>query len=273
MKRTILILLIVAAAALMISCEDGKKTKKFWVNFNMCGGNGSIENQEVADGGKAAMPSEKPLKSNGVFVYWSKDKKSPFDFESPVTEDTTLYAVYKTIFNIGETGPAGGIIFYDAGAEKTSKYKDLEGKEISYTWRYLEMAKDDAGCCNWGNNKNHLGVGENIERRDGIGDGRYTTTKLARWVIQSGIFYNFDASMACYNSGKGTIFNDWFLPSVKELREMYNRKQPEYNLRNDSYWSSSSADEKYASVLDFSSGKSHDKNRNEEHYVRAVRAF
>ena len=51
--------------------------------------------EEVLDSFTATGPSTNPEKEGYTFKYFSKDKKVAFDYNSEITEDTTLYAVYE----------------------------------------------------------------------------------------------------------------------------------------------------------------------------------
>ena len=65
--------------------------EKYIVTFDTKGGN-SIESQEVTEGENAIRP-EDPTKENFIFADWYKeDLETVFDFNKPITEDTTLYA-------------------------------------------------------------------------------------------------------------------------------------------------------------------------------------
>ena len=45
-------------------------------------------------------------------------------------------------YKIGDVGPGGGVVFYDAGKTVTSSYLDSSGSEVKYTWRYLEVSPE-----------------------------------------------------------------------------------------------------------------------------------
>jgi hypothetical protein len=70
-------------------------------------------------------------------------------------------------------------------------------------------------------------------------------------------------------------YADWFLPSIDELNQMYKnlRVKGFGGFRNDSYWSSSQFDNKYAWIQYFVNGTQGGNYRNRRPYVRAVRAF
>ncbi len=46
-------------------------------------------------------------------------------------------------YKVGDTGPAGGVIFYVADEEQTSTYVDKKGQTVTYKWKYLEAAPSD----------------------------------------------------------------------------------------------------------------------------------
>jgi hypothetical protein len=115
--------------------------------------------------------------------------------------------VVKEVYTIGETGPAGGIIFYDKGNN-------------SGGWRFLEAAPSDAGKGEWGQ--------EVSGTKSDIGSGKQNT-QLMRGM----------ASTLCLQYELGG-YRDWFLPSKEELDLMF------VNLKikglgrfsGDYYWSS-----------------------------------
>lgn len=67
-------------------------TDVWTVTFNVDGGS-SVTAQLVIDGGKATEP-EDPTKSEKTFDGWytSAAKTTEFDFDDPITENTTIYA-------------------------------------------------------------------------------------------------------------------------------------------------------------------------------------
>ena len=159
-------------------------------------------------------------------------------------------------YSIGDTGPAGGIIFYDKGY-----YSD--------GWRYLEAAPNDLpnksgnivfGYCRKSDNGINLGSGTSQE----IGFGKINTKMLVD-----------DMGDEAYSEGSGSAktnsyiaklcdsysyggYSDWFLPSYDELNLMYvNLKESGLGaFANEYYWSSSEYwnDNSYILIQDFSNG-------------------
>lgn len=67
----------------------------YTVTFNMDGGS-SVPDQPVAEGSKAAKPTD-PIKEDSIFDGWygDSDFSAAFDFNAPVTADAAIYAKWK----------------------------------------------------------------------------------------------------------------------------------------------------------------------------------
>ena len=72
------------------------KSDGYTVTYNVNGGS-SIDAQIVNDGEKATRPATDPTKNGYTFVDWYKDSELTivFNFNTPITEDTTIYAKWK----------------------------------------------------------------------------------------------------------------------------------------------------------------------------------
>ncbi len=208
------------------------------VKFDTNGGEGKILIQEVRAGEKAVCPENKPTRECFSFDCWMKGD-TRFDFNKDViTDDTTLTAKWKyNEYKIGQKGPAGGIICYDNKEEKTSYYIPLEGgKEVPYTWRYLERSEKPLEADSFSDEDDRHNTHYDI------GCGRGNTYELLR---AKG---NFPAARKCYEYGKGTKYDDWFLPSIYELRAIWKNKTEDKSLSDGEYWSSSVEDDYPLSV-------------------------
>ncbi len=181
----------------------------------------------------------------------------------------TVKASSQVTFQIGDTGPAGGLIFYI-------------DEDNDFDWTYLEAAP--AG---WDGAEDPQFVwgGYGIEvsiTEEGIGKGK-NNTEIIVTTIGEGSY----AAKACDDytvTVDGITFTDWYLPSEEELSEMYN------NLHQDemvggfgpySYWSSSQDSfdsENNAMRISFSSDPSDGGNigissKNTTLRVRPIRSF
>lgn len=153
-------------------------------------------------------------------------------------------------FEIGDIGPAGGIVFYDKGA-----YSD--------GWRFLEAAPADIGEYEWGK----YGV---IGTSKEIGAGKTNTEKIVKKFGQGEY-----AAKAC-SDYEFNGYDDWFLPSEEELNLLHENlyKKDICNLKESSYWSSSVYSNGYDVWLqDFIDGNQYNDFPYYSYYVRPIRAF
>ncbi|WMM25817.1 Ig-like domain-containing protein [Tissierella sp. MB52-C2] len=78
---------------------SAEEKAKYTVNFNTNGGN-SISSQEVEEGNRAIRPSS-TTKNGYRFIDWYKNSNliQVFDFNTPITENITLYAKWEEVTN------------------------------------------------------------------------------------------------------------------------------------------------------------------------------
>ncbi|HBD93014.1 MAG TPA: hypothetical protein DC057_02450, partial [Spirochaetia bacterium] len=181
-----------------------------------------------------------------------------------LTEDIILYVKWG-VFNLRDTGPAGGLIFYDKGV-----YSD--------GWRYLESwTEDEAGCYFNSNVIIDLTVVTSTANGTGYAN-TYNAMEGAEYV----------AAEVVRNATHGGK-NDWFMPSLDELNQMCwvlhskgwpNVNNPAYGtnqvggFRDTFYWSSSIEDKATVWYISFSDGdQRYTDCRGLYLPVRAVRAF
>lgn len=101
-----------------------------------------------------------------------------------------------------------------------------------------------------------------------IGSGQANSAAILKGCITAGI-----AACICHNLALNG-YNDWFLPSKDELNQMYLNKNLIGGFAQHSYWSSSLGNAKYDAWCQyFVDGLQHLVSKDEEGYVRAIRAF
>ena len=166
---------------------------------------------------------------------------------------------------VGDTGPGGGIVFYDAGSTQS--------------WgRYLEAA-----CVGWQNDCDGTTVDPLVEwgcngtlisgaGGQAIGTGEQNTADIVTGCPTPGIAAHLANDL--FLGGQ----NDWFLPSKDELNEMFtNLHSPVTPLggfsTEDFYLSSSEDDDASAWAQLFDDGVQDNRNKVTTYYVRPVRAF
>ncbi len=158
----------------------------------------------------------------------------------------------------------GGIVFYLNG---TSKHGLIVSKEN------IDKEKVD-----WDNQSNKDINKTKIE----MGSGAANTNAIINVYNDA----NYAANICKKYNAEGR--NDWYLPSLDELKLIYENVGPGSKLKNignfnndmmASYWSSSESPNqsgfggKYAWVIFFNDGTAQETTKNNASYVRAIRAF
>ena len=161
---------------------------------------------------------------------------------------TQVDGLMPTLYAIGDTGPAGGIVFYitDAGAHG------------------LEAAPNDQGVGDWGC------YGLTIVGADGtgIGTGAQNTTDILAGCRQPRIAAQLAMEYSWPNGQ-----TDGYLPSKDELVLLYQQRSVVGGFANDYYWSSSEFNGVGAWLQYFANGNQFNTSKTSTFRVRAVRAF
>ena len=160
-------------------------------------------------------------------------------------------------YRIGDTGPAGGIVFYDKGF-------------VSDGWRYLEAAPSGMEFkARWGAHERRVAGTET-----GIGSGKQNTRLIVEHLNSAGESGHAAQLVAGLNFGG---FTDWFLPGRDELNLMYANLSQKGLGGFDTdgwYWSSSQYDNLNAWLQYFGNGRQYSFfGKTNTNSVRAIRAF
>lgn len=172
----------------------------------------------------------------------------------------TVYAKWSPLYNLRDTGPKGGIIFYDKPAYD---YRND-------SWRYLEVSGMEMGPMKWIDDYTLMDAvgGTSIE----IGTGKENTDLILQKAFEAS--NQNSAANACDD----IEYNDsgiWHLPSLKELDLLYKNLHMN-NLGSFSdadYWSSSESSVEMAWSLNFTTGVQIQDNKNLTYLVRPIRRF
>jgi len=170
--------------------------------------------------------------------------------QQPVRNQGNVTGVYK----IGDTGPAGGIIFYDKGA-------------FSNGWRYMEAAPVEIEFqAKWGTN------GKGVSTQDVVGSGKRNTQLIVEALKQA----NETGMAAQYCSAIDFDgYKDWFIPSKDELDLIY--KNLKLNniggFGSGRYFSSSQRGRVSVWTQNFTGGRQDDFSKNDTYAVRVIRSF
>ena len=242
MKKTLTVLMMVLLAAMLfISCDNKTKEVAYKVTFESNGGS-AVATEEVKAGEKAVKP-ENPTREGYTFDKWTTDKDGKYEyaFNTVLEGDITLYAQWsKTSYTVGDTGPAGGIIVY------------VNPNAATDGWTYLEAAPTDAVVGEettfmFGYYYNGSTPGDSPDTfvtEDGIGKGNSNTAKLLetadkRYTGSSSGSVKVDnfAPKVASEYSTGSVTSGWFLPSIAELKLMWAMKT-ELGMNAETYLSS-----------------------------------
>jgi len=184
-------------------------------------------------------------------------------------------------YALGDTGPAGGIIFYVADGEESRPLGfTVQGYSggpahlnfSTYIAYYLEAAPENISEKQaWENvYTNDLIPGFIMENPRVIGKGRLSTSIIiARGIDQE---YTTPAASSCFALETGDK-NDWFLPSSDELNAL-KQIRGQYGIPNTGlFWSSSQNTATSAVLHEFDDGGASGRGKWFGFDVRAVRAF
>jgi uncharacterized repeat protein (TIGR02543 family) len=274
------------------------------ITYNTNGGS-AIPNQYVAKGSTAVEPLS-PAKTGYEckFLGWFSDKgfTSPFEFTEPLQSNVSLFAKWAP-YELGETGPGGGKIFYRTADGFTVKiplglvkysiepfsYRlDIEGKDPLPTAYdavthkiitiavqesrafYLEAAPTDLDTTyRWVEDVELAGTTVFSIMNKTLGMGRVNTAFMLDYLSSA------PAAKACntyVHNGK----SGWFLPSGEELNLLIKNRINVGNLKNDYYWASNgyrTVDPSISIILvdEFQMFEHH--AASSKFYVRPIRAF
>ncbi|WP_320129230.1 FN3 associated domain-containing protein [uncultured Sphaerochaeta sp.] len=180
--------------------------------------------------------------------------------KSGMVNSATAEGTYtkKSVYIVGETGPAGGKIFY------------INPNAATQGWTYLEAAPADESPVYWG------GVGTATNAiATAIGTGKANTAAIVTVVDNLGET-NYAAKLCAVKTvtNSGVIYEDWFLPSFEELNLMYTNLAVKRlgGFGSYYYWSSSES-VAYATAVDFERGGTSYLAKTSNCGVRAIRSF
>jgi hypothetical protein len=200
-------------------------------------------------------------------VYGANSERSPAKPTPVASAQTPAAPTYK----IGDTGPAGGLIFYDKG-------NNIGG------WRYLEAAPADLGPNKFITEdpgslpKNLFDLWEKTDgdKGRGVGKGKYNTEFLMGIAQARG---GFNWAIRLCDEYELNGYNDWFMPSRDELNFMYGNLHMKGlgNFRLEPYWSSTGWQDTWGSYsawyINFENGTPDYKGASQPRRFRPIRQF
>jgi len=127
---------------------------------------------------------------------------------------------YGNGYEIGATGPGGGIVIYDKGTDRDGG------------WRYLEAANENLGSgIGWASTDTFVPGATGTA----IGTGRANTLAIIAAFPDDTELNNASIAAAAYRGGEK---DDWFMPSRYELNELYKLRSI-FDITTGNYFTSS----------------------------------
>ena len=231
MRYTQIVLVLIC---LMTACTgvEPPSPNTYLVTFY---GGGAIKSQIIPEGRKATRPANPERTGYAcIFVDWYiDDAEESYDFKQPVNSDIKLYAKWRP-YELGETGPAGGIIFYRS-----------EGLISDVEYHYLEAAPNSTELPEAWASSGHETADITGANHTKLGSGKTNTAAILAIDAAAPAAQKCDTWIA-------NGFSDWFLPSREELHELFLQKDL-FNppLENVTYYSSSQESSSKAWTEDF----------------------
>jgi hypothetical protein len=160
--------------------------------------------------------------SQVAFLLSGSQNAPPISSVSPGSSGAAAAVQTNKVYKIGDTGPAGGLIFYDKGDD-------------SGGWRYLEAAPASTEGKNlqWS-----VSAFDTSAKGVEVGTGKQNTRNIMDASVQVAV--NAPAARLCDRLEYGG-YDDWYLPSKNELGLMYMNLKIDGigGFGNEWYWSSS----------------------------------
>ena len=244
--------------------DNGTAPETYTVNYDANNAtSGTAPSDQTKDHGVdlALSTNSGNLERTGdSFVGWNTAADgSGIDYAEGATytddADVTLYAKWTPNYEVGDTGPAAGIVFYDKG-------------EYTDDWRYLEAAPESTEwVAEWGDYGTLIGGDAQLTD---IGDGQAATDAVVAHMQDKSI--TGTAAQLCAGLSHSE-YSDWFLPSRDELNQMYLQRGAIGGFASAYYWSSSEVNVEGARGQHFDHGGLPDFYKYLEYRVRGARAF
>jgi hypothetical protein len=157
------------------------------------------------------------------------------------------------LYNIGDTGPGGGKIFYDAGSTLSwGRYMEAAVSTTSPTW--VDAGRTAGPLSSFGSSSTAIGTG-------------LANTNLM--VAQDATANRAHTICRSFTGGGKT---DWFLPSKDELNQLYIRRATIGDLVSTYYWSSSEhVNPQQLLIQYFVNGSQFENYKNNTAHARAIR--
>jgi hypothetical protein len=227
--------------------KDGYRINYFFIN---------TKKKQIFQSDGTTMKNTGPDISNTI----RKSVVAFFD-TVPITATDFADAYESARYSVGDTGPAGGIIFFVKG-------------NFSDGWRYLEAAPSDMNVpLPWGFLEDGGYWPDAPGTEPGLGNGKHNTELLDNAGAETKV--GWTAAQVCITL-EHNGFNDWYLPSRDELNLLFHvlAKNSIGAFSDAAYWTSTQSARGSAWYQTFNNGRLYPNGLiTDALYVRPIRSF
>ncbi len=162
----------------------------------------------------------------------------------------------RTVYAIGDTGPAGGIVYHVTDGGRHGLEASHEDQSTGDTW----------GCTS-------TNLANIVDLPNAATLDPNTGAHNTQAILDAGCAVGRAANVASSYMGPNGKTTGWFLPNKEELNLLYRQQAVVGGFASDNYWSSSEFVINGAWVQNFGIGVQYGDFKNITLRVRAVRAF
>jgi len=162
----------------------------------------------------------------------------------------------RTVYEVGKTGPAGGIVFYlsDGGRHGLEAAPYDHGSSVGW------------GCADT--------LVPNIDSiPDAVTPDSNSGAHNTQEIVDAGCGASAAAVLANAYAGPNGITSGWYLPSKEELNLLFQQKDAVGSFTVEFYWSSTQSTSTNAWVQSFNTGTQGSTSKSITYKMRAIRAF
>lgn len=109
----------------LVENPDTPEVTKYTITFDLDGGEGDFANYEVDENATISKPTSNPTKAGYVFKGWVDSNGNGFNFDTPITSNTTIKAKYNQLFTV--TFVDGEEVLQTETIENGNKVNVVEG--------------------------------------------------------------------------------------------------------------------------------------------------
>lgn len=267
----LIVIIIIGILAVITIVSYSNITAKAAASVVQSDINNAIKQLEIVNASMGEYPSQASANivtsSDVEYVYIRNVVANKYCLQMSSSRLNTVYhrrsdgglEAGKCNYLIGDSGPAGGLIFYIDSSKSPVTYYEVAPSG----WSGGSSDPVKAWCASDGGTANSTNIGTLLN----IGYGKSNTNLIASSCS------NHDNAAQAALDYVGGGYRDWYLPSYYELVEIYNQRSFIGGLGTSYYWSSSEYNNILAKASRLTDGGLTHAPKNVPETVRPIRSF